>query len=1010
MGSIETASTRLELLSPRPPTPPRESRPDSQASLKSLLARRPADARSSLSTPPSAQSDALSSQSSSARRKKVEFSAHAEYKDPPTLAEGPPVRQNPTPVSAPSSTSSRPIKSILKVTYGPSSLGPCHGNSLHRDETHGVNIVAMLDSTIQQLAGADRSSKLDAYMMLVRALKTSNNLPDRFALQGKMSLFMQFLQRDITARTPSGSLDSSLVNHALTLLLAFLHLPGIASTLTGDFGIFIIDHCTRSFRDPTTPKDVARHLMQVVALQNFPPKVMSAERVRCLVTALHKIEDHITGKSVIMSRILIYKHLVKQCKQQMSKHSDWVLDMFTDMLSSMKEIRSAAISLGLEAAYSLGREKPLSPRVLETFKLAPEGETYIDFYTARLSAMTRDKEQIQFVPQIWSVIILLVRDIDRWDHFNPWLALIQECFNSRDHHARHEANFAWNRLVYSLCLDERPFPKTAQILSGALASQLKRRSTGKAAEDLRRVVLGGVCNLFYYTFRPNANMKYMTTYWDDALSPIIQQFTTRQPEDRREHLEHASAILTGLFDCYTQRLWTYDRVASAALIKPDELPPIDAKWLRQNAKRVLHTVGPILEQGFLDLPRADSATHKLWKTLVGAVASAASKEVKVSQGTASFMAAAFSFMAKIWAAGVPDIRNEDLAGPQRFLESMREFMIIIISSLGVLPFTETKLSRDQQSTFAPLDTPSHRSAKGHGHPRAAVQHLFSTLSSLPPGVSDDQAFSQFLRSVFAPFFDVKNDKGRVELALELMQLAPAEALCPFGTWSVLAERIEASFDQPPGSHHTSASSSDSPVGHEYREVVKVLDRGLKVVPNLPWADWQKLFRALSARVKEETGAPGLAICVIEPLAKSMLEIHSQGAPPSRIGSNAAIELLRCASHPRDRQALDSARRRLWGTSIAGPRSTSFDPFDNLYKLVDQTLRSFYKTLEVSGTDGLAASLLNEVGAFLSRSSADLFLPTLAAVQDGVSIWVQDEDTLLGSRLPTTAVVEAVRRR
>jgi hypothetical protein len=37
----------------------------------------------------------------------------------------------------------------------------------------------MLDSTIKQLAGSDRDSKLDAYMMLTRALKASNNLPCR---------------------------------------------------------------------------------------------------------------------------------------------------------------------------------------------------------------------------------------------------------------------------------------------------------------------------------------------------------------------------------------------------------------------------------------------------------------------------------------------------------------------------------------------------------------------------------------------------------------------------------------------------------------------------------------------------------------------------------------------------------------------------------------------------------------------------------------------------------------
>src|SRR5690625_3185212 len=262
----------FQSLPTRPPTPPREPPvPDPDVSLRSVILSRSQafDPRRSLQTPPNAHSPSSpvptsSVPSSSRTRKKVEWSSRTEYKDPPDYRNG--VRSSPA--SALSSASSKPIKGILKRSSSPTHLSSSLGSQLD-DTTAQLNIVEMLESAVRQLAGSDRDSKLDAYMMLARALKTSNNLPDRVALQDKMSLFTQFIQRDIVSRNDNGSLDTSLINHALNLLATFLNFQAIASTIASDFGIFMIDHAIRSFEDPSIPKDVVRHLMQVVALQSF---------------------------------------------------------------------------------------------------------------------------------------------------------------------------------------------------------------------------------------------------------------------------------------------------------------------------------------------------------------------------------------------------------------------------------------------------------------------------------------------------------------------------------------------------------------------------------------------------------------------------------------------------------------------------------------------------------------------------------------------------------------------
>ncbi|EMR71981.1 putative telomere length regulator protein [Eutypa lata UCREL1] len=496
----------------------------------------------------------------------------------------------------------------------------------------------MLESTVKQLAGADRESKLDAYMMLVRALKASNNLPDRIALQDQMGLFMQFIQRDVTTKNVTGTIDSSLANHALTLLVTFLYYPAIASTLSYDFGVFIIDYCIRCFEDNSIPKDVIRHSMQVVASQDFSPKVMTADRIGRLVAALHKLEEHMKGKSIIMSRIIIYRRLVKQSKVHMASHTDWLLDLFADMLSGMKEIRTAAVALGFEAIFTIGKEKQLSRRVMEILQLTVDDIKYIEYYVQKLLTMAGNKQESAVVPQIWSVIILLLRcPVEKWEFFSPWLEIIQKCFNSGDPHTKLEANYAWNRLVYAFYLNESSFSKTIGTVCQPFLSQLKRKVSGKFQEEFRRVVFGSICNLYYYAFKPNSTSAQVDHYWVACVRPIMQKLTTTESETKQnekstfspsDNLVQATIILTGLFDSSTPRVWKEDRIAENPLVKPDELPAVDPKWIRKNADKVFAVVDPIISKSFLDMASLGSPTHKLWHTLISTVAAAASKEVK----------------------------------------------------------------------------------------------------------------------------------------------------------------------------------------------------------------------------------------------------------------------------------------------------------------------------------------------------------------------------------------------
>ncbi len=1005
-------SAGLDALLARPPTPPRERQSDLDPT--SSLNRHPLASRLTLQTPPShSPGSALSTNASSRRsRKRVEFTVHAEYRDPPADAGQENEHKQSTPISASSMRLSRPLKSILKPTSSPNPLNPLDPSAGYREAGSTTTLAAMLESSIKHLASNDRDSKVDAYTMLVRALKTSTNLPDRIALQSKMSLFMQFIQRDVTAKGGNGVIDSSLVNHSLSLLSTFLHFPAIATAVTSDFGVFIIDHCIRSFEDHTIPKDVVRHLMQVVVCQDFPPKVMTADRVGRLVASLHSIENHIKGKSIIMSRILIYRRLIKQSTIHMVSHSEWLLDLFTDMLSSLKEIRSAAIALGLDASFTAAKEKQLSKKVMEFLQLSIDETRFVEHYIQRLTAMSKEKSEMAAVPQIWSVVILLLRcPIDRWEFFDRWLEIIQRCFNSGDYQTKLEANYAWNRLVYVLHLHESSFSKTIGTLCQPF-NQLRRR--GKQPDELRKVVIGGLCNLYYYAFKPNSSSTQIDHYWDACVRTLLRTLAFPEADGKLVEKQHAASpdnlaqaanILAGLFDSSSVRLWKEDRIAENTLAKAAELPSLDPKWIRRNTTRVFSIVEPILSKSFLELANPESSSLKLWRSLIGAVAAAASKEVKVSIDTAAFLGNALSLLMRIWTAGPGTVATS--ADMQRsFLTAAEVYLTTMVLSIGHLPFTEKLLSLNEQNTLVPIATPSHRSRKVHGPTRSPLHHLFSILSLLPPGISDGEDVSNLFKTVFEPFMLTRSLRGKTDLAHELMQAPPLNGPVNYGPWVFIAEVLSTPRDNSQFSNSSDDSTTQSPIGHDFRDIVRHLEKGISHTSNLPWPQWLALFHFVVGQATELSGEAGCSIAVIEPLAKTILE--SLVAEANLISSNVykcGAQLICNARQPRDRQALDAARRRLWGTTVAGVRSASFDLFDNLYRLTSRLLEASYMTVD-SIDENTLATLLTETSHFLSRTNQVFVFKSLVQLQHGLGPWLQDTNEQYGSK-QRPIVAEAV---
>lgn len=1004
MGSVDDdqlPSSLFGSLPARPPTPPRETHSHELDSLPKQLTipQQLGVHPRSLQTPPGIASPTSSSSRSTARRKRVGFCSQAQYQEPPTYKpRTSATKKNSSPVSLPSSAS-RPVKGILKPCPTPNRIGPANGVYLGDDSSDQVNIADMLESTLQQLAGADRECRVDAYTMLFRGLKTSSNLPDRIALQNKMTVFMQFIQRDLTARTPNGSLDNLLVTSALKLLHTFLHFHGIASSISYDFGVFMVDHSIRTFEDQQASKEVVKHLMQALFLQNFPAEVMTIDRVGRLVSALHNIENHLSGKSIVQSRIVVYEKLVKQCPQQMTVHSDWLQDLFTDMLSSISEIRLAAIKLGLSAAFTLNKDRRFVSRVLELLNLSLEDKKYVEEFSERLRAMLQNPQQATSVPRIWSVVTLCIPKPHQWDYFSPWSKIIQLSFNNSNPQVKKEANLAWNRFTYRLHLDGR---LVYNLIRDPLLSLLKRKG-------LRDSVLGSICNFYYYAFKPDMNLRMLDETWNSAVAPLMHGLIEQGQEDTPAIIQ-AAAILTGLIDCQTRRVWREDRITDQNPIKAGELPAIESKWVRANPERVFALVAPILEKGFAEVSQPDSQFRNLWKALVHSVASASTKDVKLHDDTAKFVASAFTFFYKVWTKGPVSRADGTCCTPSQFLDGARELLSTLVTGLGLLPnpFAEKQFLQTRDGQFVVHGAQSSRSGKKQGSKRLPLHHLLCFLSKLPPGIPDDEAFTLFFSSVFAPFFDGKSQKVQADLSQELLRLLPIDTPCPSGPWIMTAAKISTSLESSQHSHHSTTSGSGGNLGLEFRDLVKVLERGLRSVPCLPWQQWLHLFQGILRRVRDETGDAGAGIALIDPVATAVREKLSDDNSDMVLTKciGATIELVAASTQPRDKQASDAARRRLWGTSNAGNRLSSFDPLDNMYRLLAELSKKLYTDVE-SHASGPIEQLLDETKGFFDRGNPQLLLRTLVAVQGGLSCWLEDKDRRI-TRADFPSVVEAVR--
>lgn len=992
-------SRQLPTAAPRPPTPPRES-DNHESKSKSIFGR----AFSKDTIAKSTQSIALNSSVESPNQSAGRARKRVGWDDEATSS---PINQ-----PVPNSGERKPIKSILKPYNGVnvsnfnlasiSKLSPPHAYA---------SLAAMLESIAQQLAGEDRSSRMDAYTTLSGTIKAYDNVPDVRALKEKMGLLQQFMKRDLVARTAAGTLDTPLVINNLILLSSFLHKPAVAELLSSEFSANVVDHAIKTFEDPSISKDVAKHLLFIIAQQSFSAKVMNAERVGRLIAALHEIENFVKGKSIVMGRLNIHRNLIRKSRAFMLANTAWIEDLFNDVLSNVKDTRTHAIELGLEASLVLGTESRASRATMEFFQREDDKSTtkYGEYFAKRMQAMVQKKQEggSPNVPQIWSIVILFLRcrprQLEQWAFMNDWLKVIQECFNCSDQQTKLEANLAWNRLVFAIRPDEKTSPTIISMLCRPLLEQLKRK--GKAPGKARKATLSSICVLLYYSLKPNSTQTQLDQYWDSYVLQVVGNTLTshnslQNPELARQDRLDACLILKGLFNSTTPRIWKETRAMDFSTtdshMDANELPALDSKWLRKSASRVYKLLNPLLEQLYWDLTDEESGIATLWDTYITSIAAPAVKEVKVANETMACVACIFNFLYRIWHIGPTNLQSlpaSNGTGPEKFLATFTKIIMSVIDKLGVLPFTEKLLSIGNQDTFVVISTPSHRPRTSRGEIQCPLHHLFLLLTNVCPSLDYDEKFVLMIRRILTPFINARpSSKSQMELIKELLQLLPADVEfnepCKL-IWQVLADLATRATDTRDPNGSGNLRGNDQPLGVDYRNALEILEVCIYRSPRAPLPGWRSLFEALVNSATLDAGDGGRAIAIIEPLAR----VFTSKFPKAAAGSDSGLAYCRLivskANYPKDRQALDAARRRLWGAATGGNKPSNFDPYTELYTCLqgclERSYASFNKDQALEYSDILSATK-----SLLGRCPDVMLYSVYLKLQNGIAFWIRDE--------------------
>jgi len=957
-------------------------------------ASEPSKRQLSTDTPPvSSPVSSLEGPTGSNATKKVGFSPF-----PPTFHEVPKAGVPSSPRdrllrSTPRPRATRPVKSILKLSsFAPPPTPDEQEQRLgYFSPNDPASFEKMLQSVLKELSSSSRSSRLDAYLALHGALTRYDGIPDRQAMAANMPQFQQYLSRDLIWRDSSGLIDTQIATQALKLACTMVFDGQLSKAMDDDFRIFLIDRSITVMEQPDIPKALVKTHLYLVAQQKFHHSIITASRADRMITALHTIEERCTGNSLIATRLVIYQRLLDQTPTVMSARlRDWLEHVFHGMLSSISDTRMRAIEVGNHAGLLLGNNPVASKILHDIFETeTEEGQCYCDYLTLRLTNMIGDKEKQtgMLVPQIWSAVILFFRSkrrpLEKWPRLRTWLQVLQKCLNSSDLAIKSQANLAWKKLVFAVMPDASTGATMLSMLKVPIMAGFEKRNSDRASKQARQFALDGYHNLLHYSMRPSLCHADLDTNWDAYVAPILSGMIKASLKGR----VNACKILQGLLSP-NAGVWNEFAALEATSIKSQDLPRLDPRWVRSRLSRVLDLVEPVISAGLRTTGEDSKMTTDLWQATLQSIAEAGAQEVKTSNELREAIALVMNMFQRLWALCCDPGALDAAAASTRFQVIMQTTCHYIGPSL----LAEDILARTSQGNAEAAPTPSQRPSK---HKHALYSPLIFTLtmmcSRLHPSEGDE--WQRMATDIIGLACQSKaTSAARLQLLNRTLQalrvgctsVESREQLSKL--WKLFAERAMEALQ-----HSKTESTPAGTLGQKIRDALSITIGGL---PNMHcqkenMTTGTSLIAETIALARCKAGDAGVILAVLEPLSKALLDKDALIESKTEVSVTAV--LLGSAGWPQNRQAMEQARKTLWGVGSGPQRAGTFDPYEHLYSLVRDASREAYSC---PSPDPLPEAellvLLSAFSSFVRICPSPLLVNMLRQIQDAVVIWVEDE--------------------
>ena len=971
----------------RPPTPPRES--STKLSNDSAYFNGVATANFLLDTPDEspASSAEYFKDSSGKARKKVGFSGWTQYhRHSPAGSKNYDSDEH---KRLPPSRECNPAKSILKP-YVYTSLVESK-DTLPFNQT---SLPSMLRSAALHLASDSRSAKLDAYTSLLGCLSAYEDVPDPQELAERGGEISGALRRDVVAKHQDGTSDVQLAAHALKLVTVLLCMKGTSNLLPDEFCSFIVEQSIACMEDPNSPKMLGSHYMHLIEKQKFSPKILTTDRVTRLLSVLGIITTRVKGNRVVCHRLNIYQRLLNQARALMvSRVGSWIDNLVSGMMSTIKEVRARAIAFGMEAGLQFGTIASVSQECMNVFnRQSAEGMKVVDFLASRLTEMTKKREDGAHVPQIWSVVLLFFRSrtqqIEHWEHLKLWLGILQQCFNSGDAQIKFQANIAWNRFIFSLDISTSTSISMAKMLKQPIVSQLERKSTEKNAKLAKQIARSSYCTLLYYALRPSATHAQLDQYWDLYIMELLPKAFSGSPTD----VDYACNILASIFFNNSQpRIWDADKANANGPMRPDDLPVLDPKWLRSKTESILVVLKKLF--GIADWKDIENCPAVLtWRNFMSALGTASSKEVKVSMSTMTAVAKIVNCLKTFLVQ-----HDSSSMGPNN-LEKFNVLLKDAIAKIGHIPFNEKRLLTTQSHDFEAVgETPSSRGTSRSARFDSAATYLVELLLETKAGhdLRPQQIAAETI--LHLNLQNASSRRSRVRNLRNITRQIPPEHASSQLDWSILMwnlvakEMIDAlALPRTIEKHNESPEHS----GHEYRDVVKVLELGIHMRSKLILEAWTKLFDCLCEAISQEVGNIGVVLVIQESLAEVLCAEVEKRCDEVVVGCG--ISLLKCIQWPINSKIVEYAQTQLWGVP---PIHHNPDPLESLkpcQRLTSALLQASHASME-STSEVVLFSCLSTVISFVNKLPRNAGRQFLKETQQAFGLWIEDATTAITER-------------